>query len=334
MDNVRVKAYKEASQMIALMSSEYGAELKDRYPKIYELAKKVVNDYKGDFMSYQLAESPTFQSQMDVIEEISEALQYEELSDYETRMRLKASLDEETMRLQSQIGWNPKAFFDNYLLNCVSKQTDEKADITNNPRFKLWFEGSKVVNDDKKPLIVYHGTAKSPSEFNEFNFDIFPAMYFAENRSYSEWFANLKAGGIKILLECYVRITNPLDLSMFGVTEIPYDEMVDYIQSRYGYKLPDSPSLRAMADRFGGRMWAWRYWRNGADWINYIKRRKEFDGIIFYENNPEDLLPSGEQNTTKAFLIFEQNQVKTADARNRTYSLVDTAFTRKKGGLI
>jgi hypothetical protein len=30
------------------------------------------------------------------------------------------------------------------------------ADQTNTPEFKKWFEGSKVVNEDGKPLEVYH----------------------------------------------------------------------------------------------------------------------------------------------------------------------------------
>ena len=35
----------------------------------------------------------------------------------------------------------------------------------NTKEFKQWFEGSKVVDEDGNPLVVYHGTGKDFSEF-------------------------------------------------------------------------------------------------------------------------------------------------------------------------
>lgn len=39
--------------------------------------------------------------------------------------------------------------------------------ITNSPNFKKWFGKSKVVDEDKKPLVVYHGGAFHITQFDE-----------------------------------------------------------------------------------------------------------------------------------------------------------------------
>lgn len=41
-----------------------------------------------------------------------------------------------------------------------------RADVENSPRFKQWFEGSKVADKSGKPLVVYHGTAGDFSTFD------------------------------------------------------------------------------------------------------------------------------------------------------------------------
>ena len=43
---------------------------------------------------------------------------------------------------------------------------DSKQDQTGSPEFKAWFGDSKVVTPDGKPLVVYHGTDKMPTEFD------------------------------------------------------------------------------------------------------------------------------------------------------------------------
>ena len=54
---------------------------------------------------------------------------------------------------------------------------------TDTPEFKEWFKGSKVVNADGKPLMVYHGTR---SNFTTFNTD--PKSYVL-NRTLGAHFA-------------------------------------------------------------------------------------------------------------------------------------------------
>jgi hypothetical protein len=59
-----------------------------------------------------------------------------------------------------------------------------------------------------------------------------------------------------------------------------------------------------------------------------------YDGIIMYEDNPQDILPSGEPNSTLDFVVFNNNQIKSADTRNNTFLLDSPDFRFEKGGLI
>ena len=45
-------------------------------------------------------------------------------------------------------------------------ELEEEIEVEHNPNFDEWFKESKVVNNDKKPLIVYHGSNK---KFNSFD---------------------------------------------------------------------------------------------------------------------------------------------------------------------
>ena len=47
----------------------------------------------------------------------------------------------------------------------ASKMTSTE-DVLDSPSFKKWFKGSKVVDENGKPLVVYHGTNKDFDEFN------------------------------------------------------------------------------------------------------------------------------------------------------------------------
>ena len=162
-----------------------------------------------------------------------------------------------------------------------------------------------------------------------FRFTSFPANYFAENVTYSDWFAKLKKGN-SIVHKCYLRVLNPIDLTPFHIDLIKYEDFLIYIKITYGYELPESPMIKKISDETGG-IWAWRYLRIGTDWLNYIKTRGEFDGFVYYENNPDDKI-GGKQNITKAWMVFNGVQVKSADLRNTTYSLNSNSISMEKGG--
>jgi hypothetical protein len=217
------------------------------------------------------------------------------------------------------------------MANVTSSKSDfVNKEVVNNDRFKLWFAGSQCVDANGEPLLLYHGTGGlNLNEFDEFTFNLFPASYFAEKKSYSDWFATIK-GGNSLLYKVYLRVLNPIDISLFYVDKVTYEDFVSYIEYIYGYQLPFNQMLKSASDN-GGGLWAWQYLRGGVDWLNLLKSNKEFDGFVYYENNPDDQI-EGKENVTKAWLVMNANQIKSADERNTTFSLQSNSIKMEKGG--
>jgi hypothetical protein len=236
----------------------------------------------------------------------------------------------ESLKIKSNIlDYNPKLYFDQYFyINALSQNyISNDGVMIKNENFNRWF-GNSVVKENNEPLIVYHGTGST--DFTRFNFDLFPGMYFAEKKSYSEWFKDQKGKTDGILFECYLRITNPIDLRIFKTDLVKYDEFVGYIELMYGYRLPENEMLKAASKSKGG-MWAWCYLRGGVDWLNFIKKDGKFDGIKFFENNPSHLDSKGIETSTPAWMVFNSNQIKLAK-NNSIYSLNSEDIRMKKGG--
>ena len=75
--------------------------------------------------------------------------------------------------------------------------------------FKEWFGESKVVDENGEPLVVYHGTNYTISDFNykddrEFN----PGFFFTSDKNYAESVAEAKSGNI--IMPVFLKITNPI----------------------------------------------------------------------------------------------------------------------------
>lgn len=72
----------------------------------------------------------------------------------------------------------------------ISKEQRDK-------NFKEWFGDSKVVDENGKPLVVYHGTEADFSEFK----DKSSAYYFSENPSYAEKYSKNNGS----IMPCYLK---------------------------------------------------------------------------------------------------------------------------------
>jgi hypothetical protein len=247
------------------------------------------------------------------------------------------SIDDKIEKLSTEfcsaILFSAKGYFDTYFLmnenniddlKILNKTFDQKQAINS---FSLWFTGSVVVNSYGNPLEVYHGSKNQG--FSNFKFDVFPGIYFAVNKSYSEWFARL--GPNETLFSCYLNIKNPIDLTIFKLDKVKYDEFVAYIELKYKYKLQENSSLRSLSDARKG-LWAWQYLRGGIDWLNQIIKDGVFDGLKFYENNPDDN-QQGKENETIAWMVFRANQIKAANA-NLIYSNYSDDIRFNKGGAL
>jgi hypothetical protein len=323
--------YIKLQEFISFLNGPFGAEVNNQHPEYMVEAAKKLNELKeGNYLD-RLESIPEANN---LAKELEEYVEFKKLlpdTSTASMSEVDKSITELASKLQNIISYDPSLYFETYfLLNGASQEyfnTQGKSYIESEG-FKKWFAGSQVVDTQGNPLIVYHGTGGV--DFTKWQFDMFPAAYFAENITYSQWFANLKGQGQGRLYQCYLRILNPLDLRLFKTDLVTYEDFVAYIELRYGYKLPENKMMKAQSDASNG-IWAWRYLRFAPNWLNTIKSSGIFDGIAFYENNPQDILSNGEENITPAWIVFNSNQIKSVYG-NQTYSIDSNDIRFKKGG--
>jgi hypothetical protein len=226
--------------------------------------------------------------------------------------------------------------------------SEELNEIIRTQQFKEWFgdwelaylyrdtdaveiDCSKVLTENYEPRVVWHGTGK---EFSYFRFDNFPAAYFAVKREYSQWFADAQAGEDGYTIPFFLNIKNPLDLTMFKSKEVSTKDFFDYLYIKTGldteqlgvnpiFLEPDFPNQKI-----------WIFIRNNAKMLKVIADSNVYDGIHFYETNPN--VAEGETaHETEAYITFFENQAKIA-APNRGLLLLASlkSFLLKSGGKI
>ena len=209
--------------------------------------------------------------------------------------------------------------------------------IIRSQKFKNWFGNweKALINDeydnvskaltDGIPSVYHHGARRIKYTYREVSNGV---LYLAENISYAMWFsqnANAQSEEGNYLTECFVNIKNPIDLTAFNVSEIDFGDLVRYIDAIYPMaKIYDfvgvQVALLIKANQPTNiKMRAWQLIRSYAKFVNHIKENTPYDGFLYYENNPSDLVTNPktgqvEDNVTKAVAIFKSHQVKVVDA--------------------
>jgi hypothetical protein len=190
---------------------------------------------------------------------------------------------------------------------------------------------SVVVNKNYEPLVVYHGTGV---EFSFFKFDKFPAMYFAENEAYSNWFAELKgqqAGTNGYVYPFLLNIRTPLDLTIYGIEPVAPDEFIDWMFLQTGLDAEELKISKALLNPTE-KYQAWMYLRNSPEMLNVLRDKAICDGIIYYEDNPS-VDKSSDAYQTKAYIVFNSNSAKIADPNREMMTIpAMRSFYLKRGG--
>jgi hypothetical protein len=212
--------------------------------------------------------------------------------------------------------------------------------IVRTEQFKNWFGDwqfayetknyngvSKAINPRTgEPLVLYHGKGNMQVEASKFGFGVFPLKYFGANYTYARWFAN-NYNDIRVIYEFFVSVKNPMDFSAVGLEDLTGDTFKALVAALYGYEIktpliaPDRP-LRM-----------WQILRGNPNMLVEIRENTDYDGFIIYEDNPSDVLPSGELNSTLAYGTFKNEQSKAADGRNTTFFAQAEDFRFKRGGV-
>lgn len=324
--------YFGAMEFLMVAGSDVGEDIRKTRQDDIRVAQQIVDRYEVDYLTEKAGENGEVGDMITTIDEAKSTLPFLDATDLKSIEELDKLIKTTSQEIQSQLLFEPTLFYKKYFFGLESHTHEMLVEnAKENERFNLWFGNSKVVNTDGSPMIVYHGTSGLRYEFDEFKFSPFPAVYFAENKSYSEWFAEAR-GGSGLMYNCFLRCSNPLDLTIFQLDEISYEDLCTYIELTFGYQMPQSQMLTAISKKKGG-LKVWQWLRFGVDIINALKKTNEFDSVTYYENNPQQII-DGNENVTKAWLVFKGNQIKSADIRNITYSLESNKITMKKGGIL
>jgi len=116
-------------------------------------------------------------------------------------------------------------------------------EIRGEPAFKKWFEGSKVVDGNGEPLVVYHQTNQNFTVFDPKKSQDFGIHFGSEQQAKS--LAGDKPG---TLHQVYLNISNPLELD-FDPTVVGNDD--SYVEGEYHDKI-----LRKVIQAMTGKQYA------------------------------------------------------------------------------
>jgi hypothetical protein len=198
---------------------------------------------------------------------------------------------------------------------------------------------SKTINPfTQEPLVLYHG---SRADFIRWKFDRFPAAYFADNLSYSQWFAeNQSAGNENVVYQVFIDMKNPLDMRNFGYQNHTIRTYMEYMRDNYNIPFVKGTPVLAQYQQAGkqaveqfmnSEMPFWSFIRHvNQGLLTYLRDETYYDGIIMFENNPADIV-DGEQNVTGSYVIFRTEQVKWASATHYNSAVKDSRY--KSGGI-
>jgi hypothetical protein len=197
-----------------------------------------------------------------------------------------------------------------------------KPHVTETPQFKAWFGDSKVVDENGKPLVVYHGTGATFDTFDTTGGNDL-GSHFGTAAQASD-FTHQEGGQIKPM---YLKIASPLrlrDLGRWG-----FDELKPEL-AKLGITVEDSPYRPETAD--SGENYRRKFQRQQEN-ISKALKSAGYDGIVYRNEN------EGGDNAN-SYIIFEPMQAKSATGNRGTFDpstgniLLSTAPRQTKKGSI
>lgn len=207
---------------------------------------------------------------------------------------------------------------DRSVYNSAGERIAKSAEALRN--FYKWFGDSKVVDEQGRPLVVYHGTNV---EFSEFEGD---QIYFSQFSdiagSYGIDYDPIAREGIEpILYSVYLKMENPLNIrslsdfkkildSINAPKDSAYRQMEKLLSPDFNFSSLDYDlqQLYSSRENMENRTWTALYLTHQQDIIKYAKENG-FDGIL-------DLEQSNQGGWSyNGFIAFEPNQIKSTDNR-------------------
>jgi hypothetical protein len=166
---------------------------------------------------------------------------------------------------------------------------EQRGDVTETPEFKRWFGKSRVVDEQGKPLVVYHGT--NAKKFDSFDTSKEGAHFGTSEQAATRIYKNRGGGGRSKSIAVFLSIKNPLRLQDIGVWS--------YFNNLHGHLSVNDHITIEQADA------AWDAWQksDNAGWqaIKNALNENGYDGIV-YENEVE--------GRGDSYIAFSPTQIK------------------------
>lgn len=186
----------------------------------------------------------------------------------------------------------------------------KKAIDTSAENFKKWFGKSKVVDENGKPLVVYHGT--NASDFDTFDTNYVGMAWITPATEY----ANAYADDVEDarVYPLYAKIENPFDFGFRdSETQVPISEMthrvIDGINKAFEDGTINKEKAQSFIKQIRGLEEVRRYkgFRRVYEWINEVPglttalKDSGYDGLMARE---------GKQGKHHAYAVFSPTQIK------------------------
>jgi hypothetical protein len=358
-DNIRVK------EMVSFAENSYGATTNDIDKQIlkakkkdttnaarYNMLSKIVDAEitKLSVLRGVLIEPSTKSRQNQIDKKLAELQEQRDMYYLQTNTGSELLDKFAALETQAKVENEPTRTSMLAINGRQSELTDAQYTKVRTPKFLEWFGDwmrayetnnygnvSKTINPNTaEPLVLYHG---SRADFVRWRFDEFPAAYFADNRSYAQWFSNVRGGGI--LYQVFVKMVNPIDVRDMGINKVPIRDILDRLKTEYNIDKYDAcPRIKEYeiggqeaVDRFlDTTMSFWQFIRHlSPQLLTYLRDKTFYDGVMMFEDNIQDIV-NGEPNVTGSFVVFRRSQVKWASANHFNNMVEDSRF--EKGGRI
>lgn len=196
-----------------------------------------------------------------------------------------------------------------------------------NENFKRWFDGSKVVDADGKPLAMYHGTNKTAngeaiSVFDTYgsNYGLFgQGQYFTDNPDVAASYTKKGKGESPTVYKVNLAIKNPIDMDAHAdpaawgnaFPDVDFSEAT----STNGKQASNEAMYRAVEDHYTDQRLP-KY--EVAEAIQDGLRGMGHDGITHIGGGRFG--KKGDETRHRVYIAFEPEQIKSATGNNGEYN--------------
>ena len=235
--------------------------------------------------------------------------------------------------VENRLQENPQAYatqpMAQELLPAQAYDANGKADI-NTPEFKAWFGDSKVVDEQGKPLVVYHGTS---AEFDVFDKGKLGSLTDAKSSKYGFWFTSGKETAksyaeyskdfseINKLMKEQEKAEQKGDWDKYDELTIKIEELGLQGNDKQEIVMPVYLSIKnpAIMDAKNQKF------MDIQDEINdFIEKNKKADGIII--KNLQDATSDSKMESATHFMVKSPNQIKSVYNRGTWSAASDNIY--------